>query len=50
LCWGEINYVDIITNEPHVTRFCFIYTYGCPFYDSGFQTCFAVSPAYRETT
>jgi hypothetical protein len=50
VCWGEINYEDVLTKEPHMTRFCCLYTYGQPHSKNGFQTAFDAPASYRTTT
>jgi hypothetical protein len=50
VCWGEINYEDVITKEPHMTRFCYFYTHGQPSRKDAFQTAFDAPASYRTTT
>lgn len=50
LCWGEINYEDVITKQPHVSRFCYRYGFKTSGRQSGFETWFAAPPPYREAT
>jgi len=50
VCWGEINYEDVLTQQPHMTRFCCFYTHGRAAAKNGFQTAFDAPASYRETT
>jgi hypothetical protein len=50
LCWGEIQYTNVVTGEQHMTRLCFQYTYGVHPIKSAFQVCFDAPASYRKTT